>query len=561
MDDQNSEIKVEKYILEEQNISRKPGERKRHDNKLAIILMPMLIVLVAIVFYNIGASKFKPEGTVEREEQLSKLHEVIQMVEENYVDSVDAANLYESSINGMLNKLDPHSAFIPAKDVEASNEQLAGHFGGVGIRFIILRDTLMITNVIPGGPSYMAGLKSGDRIVQVDHDTIASVNLKISDVHDKLKGSFGSEVLLTVKRLGEEGLIEFPIVRGDIPLPSLSASYRIKDDIGLIRLSSFSNYTDSEFNDAIIKLKSEGVQKLILDLRHNGGGYMHTAISVADQFLVDGDLIVYTKGVHLDKNETFATSFGQCENMSVAVLVNSGSASASEILSGALQDQDRAIVIGRRTFGKGLVQRPMNLSDGSELRLTVSRYYTPSGRSIQKPYGHGIDYEADIMERYENGELQEIDSSIFEKAEKFKTLRKGKVVYGGGGIMPDIFVPIDTSGASFYLTSLNYSEAYRNFCFDYMDRHRAELTAKYNDDIAFNAGFDISEDLLNEFLDYASETENITRNEQDLKHSKYRIKNYLKAELATYLYQSSSRFLISIPFDKDVQVAIGELDK
>jgi carboxyl-terminal processing protease len=560
MSEEYSEIKVEQYIRKEysSNSPRNNGGGGNGAPNWIIYSIPLLLVLVAALFYNIGASKFKTAETIEREEKLTRLSEVIQMVELSYVDSVDVEALYESSINGMLKKLDPHSVYIPKEDVEQSNEQLQGHFGGVGIRFIILRDTLMITNVIEGGPSQKAGLKSGDRIVKVNDENIASIGLDIEGVHERLKGTFASNVTLSVYRLDKKKIIDFPIQRGDIPLPSVDAAYLIEDGIGVIKINSFSSLTDVEFDEAITKLKKQGVKKIIMDLRHNGGGYMHTAINVADEFLSNGKLIVYTEGVNSPKYETFATSFGQCENMPLAILINSGSASASEIVSGALQDNDRAIIIGRRSFGKGLVQRPFDLPDGSELRLTVSRYYTPTGRSIQKPYGEGIDYGNDIYDRYENGELQEIDSSIFENAPKFTT-PKGKTVYGGGGIMPDVFVPIDTAGSSLYLTALNYSDAYRNFCFDYLDKHRKDFT--YRDEVEYNNKFNVSDQLLEEFLTYAEENEGIKKDPSDLKKSKYRIVSYLKSELATYLYDGSARYLVNIPLDKEIQVAIQELKK
>ncbi len=556
MSDSFDNIKVEQYIRVEKKSSGGNGNNEPNSPKWLIYLMPIILTLVAVLFYNIGASKFKSTETIEREEKLSRLSEVIQMIEENYVDSVDALKLYESSINSMLKELDPHSSYIAQEDVAANNEQLQGHFGGVGIRFIILRDTLMVTNVIDGGPSKKAGIQSGDRIIKVDDENIASKGIDIKQVHDKLKGDFGTPVKLTIIRDGKE--IEYPIFRGDIPLPSVDVAYILEEDIGIIRITTFSSQTDKEFDQAISKLKNQGMKKVILDLRYNGGGYMKTAINVVDEFLKKGDLIVYTEGVNSPKVETFATTFGQCENMPVTVLINSGSASASEIVSGALQDNDRAIIIGRRSFGKGLVQRPFQLPDGSELRLTVSRYYTPTGRSIQKPYGEGIDYNSDLYDRYENGEMQNIDSSVFEKSSKFIT-KGGKTVYGGGGIMPDIFVPIDTAGTSFYLTSLNYSEAYRNFSFDYLDKNRAKFNFK--DEVAFNDNFMISDQLLDEFLDYAEKTEKIYRNESELNRSKEIIKNNLKAEIATYLFDTSARFLVNVPFDKEVQVAIEELKK
>lgn len=558
MSEEYTDIKIEHYVRKDrpqENPDKGNGDRS---GKWVIYLMPLLLAGVAILFYNIGASKFKSEETIEREEQVSRISEIIQIVDENYVDSVDAEELYISSINGMLEKLDPHSVYIPKEDVEASNEQLQGHFGGVGIRFIILRDTLMVTNVIEGGPAANAGILGGDRIVAVDDEDIASKGISIEGVHERLKGTYGSKVKLTIKRTGVSQLKDFEFGRGDIPLYSVDAAYMIDSEIGVIKVSSFSSYTDVEFDEAVTKLKKKGMKKVILDLRFNGGGYMHTAINVADEFLKDGKLVVYTQGLHTEKQETFATSFGQCESMPVAVLINSSTASASEIVSGALQDNDRAIIIGRRSFGKGLVQRPMELPDGSELRLTVSRYYTPTGRSIQKPYGEGIDYEADFYDRYENGELQEIDSTIFKNAPKFAT-PKGKTVYGGGGIMPDIFVPIDTSGGSYYLTAINYSDAYRNFCFDYLDKNRKKL--KFKNDEEFNQKFEVTDQLLEEFIQYALEKEDIKPIRSNIAWSEARLKSNLKAELGTYLFDFSARYLVNIPFDKEIQVAIKALNE
>jgi carboxyl-terminal processing protease len=380
----------------------------------------------------------------------------------------------------------------------------------------------MVTNVIKGGPASLAGIQGGDRIVAVDDENIASIGLSIEGVHERLKGDYGSPIKLTIKRFGSSELKDYDFGRGDIPLYSVDAAYMITDEIGVIKITSFSNFTDTEFDQAVTKLKKKGMKKVIVDLRYNGGGYMHTAINVADEFLKNGQMIVYTQGEHVEKQETFATKFGQCENMPVAVLINSSTASASEIVSGALQDNDRAIIIGRRSYGKGLVQRPMALPDGSELRLTISRYYTPTGRSIQRPYGEGIDYDAEFYERYENGELQEIDSTIFENAPKFTT-PKGNIVYGGGGIMPDVFVPIDTSGGSYYLTNVNYSDSYRNFCFDYLDLHRAAFD-KYKTDVQFDAEFNVSEALLEEFINYASKYENIAPIRKDIDYSKSRLK-------------------------------------
>lgn len=538
--------------------SQPTKELVKEERNWAALLSPIIIAIVAVVFYNLGAGRFSGEENKVREVQISRLHEVIQMIEENYVDSVDVENLYRTSIQGMLKELDPHSAYIPIEDVEASQEELQGHFAGVGIRFLILRDTLMVTSVVEGGPAQTAGVKSGDRIIKVDDEVIASSGLTIEGVHKRLKGEPDTKIIVSIVRKGEKNTLTLPIKRGIIPLPSIDAAYVVEGSIGVIKISNFSNNTDSEFAQAVKKLKFQGITQLILDLRHNGGGYMHTAINVADEFLKKNELIVFTQGLHQPKQETFATAYGQCENMPLVVLINSGSASASEIVSGALQDNDRALIIGRRSFGKGLVQRPMEMTDGSELRLTVSRYYTPSGRSIQKPYGNGIDYEAEFYERYETGELQHIDSSLFKDAPQFKT-KKGKIVYGGGGIMPDLFVPIDTTGSSLYFTTLTYTEAFRNYCFDYLDENRKKMN--YATVEEFDRKFTISDQMLMDFAKYAEKTEKIVFDLYGYNHSKERIKNYLKGELATYLFDFGARYYISLPFDMDIQVAIEELKK
>ncbi len=554
MEEEYKEIEVSSYISSTKGTVKKSG----NSYNWLLILTPLLIGIFSAITYFIGAGQFRSQEKIIQKEQVIKLNHVLDVIESHYVDSIDREELIETSISGMLAKLDPHSAYISSKDVERQNEELQGHFGGVGIRFIILRDTLMITNVIPGGPSEAAGLKAGDRILEVDGDKIAGTGLKIEDVHGLLKGEFGTKVELKIVNNSYLNPKDIEITRGSIPLPSIDASFMVNNTIGYIRLKNFSNKTDTEFAYAVADLKTQGMTKLVFDLRNNGGGYLHGATSVADEFLPGGKSIVYTEGAHQKKQEYFSSGYGNFENNELVILVNSGTASASEIVSGAIQDNDRGLIMGRRTFGKGLVQQPINLEDGSEMRLTVSRYYTPTGRCIQKPYGNGIDYYNDIMNRYENGELQELDSVIFENAEKFTT-PQGRTVYGGGGIMPDLFIPIDTSGSSLYLSSLAYSAAYRDYCFDYIDKNRAKL--KYKDAKEFNTQYSITEQMFNEFVDYAFSEHGIEQDLFGIKASKNRIKNQLKSELATYLWDEEARFFISIPFDNDIQVAIKELNK
>ena len=415
----------------------------------------------------------------------------------------------------------------------------------------------MITNIIPNGPSEIAGLKAGDRILEVDGVKIAGTGLKIEDVLGLLKGEFGTKVELKIVNNPNLNPNDIEVTRGSIPLPSIDASFMVNSTIGYIRLKNFSNNTDREFAYAVADLKAEGMTKLVFDLRNNGGGYLHGATSVADEFLPAGKSIVYTEGAHQQKKEYFSSEYGNFESNELIILVNSGTASASEIVSGAIQDNDRGLIMGRRTFGKGLVQQPINLEDGSEMRLTVSRYYTPTGRCIQKPYGNGIDYYNDIMNRYENGELQELDSVIFENTEKFIT-PKGRTVYGGGGIMPDLFIPIDTSGSSLYLSSLAYSAAYRDFCFDYVDKNRDQLN--YKNVKSFKAQYSITEQMFYNFVENAYQKHGVEKDVYGINASKNRIKNQLKSELATYLWDEEARFFISIPFDNDIQMAIKELN-
>lgn len=554
MEEEHKDIRVSSYIS-----STKPAAKKTSNSyNWLLIITPLLIGICSAITYYIGAGQFRSQEKIIQEEQVLKLNHVLDVIESQYVDSVDREELIETSIAGMLAKLDPHSSYISSEDVERQNEELQGHFGGVGIRFIILRDTLMITNIIPNGPSEAAGLKAGDRVIEVDGDKIAGTGLKIEDVHGLLKGEFGTKVELKILNKSNLNPKDIEITRGSIPLPSIDASFMVNSTIGYIRLKNFSNKTDTEFAYAVADLKAEGMTKLVFDLRNNGGGYLHGATSVADEFLSGGKSIVYTAGLHQEKREYFSSAYGNFESNELVILVNSGTASASEIVSGAIQDNDRGLIMGRRSFGKGLVQQPINLEDGSEMRLTVSRYYTPTGRCIQKPYGNGIDYYNDIMNRYENGELQELDSVIFENAEKFIT-PEGRTVYGGGGIMPDVFIPIDTSGSSLYLSSLAYSAAYRDFCFDYVDKNREKLNFK--DVKSFNAQYSITEQMFNNFVENAYTNHGVVRDVYGIKVSKNRIKNQLKSELATYLWDEEARFFISIPFDKDIQVAIKQLNK
>src|SRR6056297_827611 len=374
-----------------------------------------------------------------------KLMEVMDKVSRYYVDSLNEEKFVEETIEQMLHELDPHSSYISAEELKEIREQLTGEFEGIGVSFNILEDTIFIVGTIQGGPSERVGIMAGDRIVQVNDENVAGIGISTSGVQKRLKGKKGTEVDVMVYRKSVDKELEFTIVRDKIPVVSLDAAYMVEDEIGYIKLSRFSQTTAEEFKDALKELQKEGMESLILDLSGNGGGYLRIAIELADQFLESGRRIVYTQGDKMPRRDYKASAKGLFEEGKLVIMIDETSASASEIVSGAVQEWDRGVLVGRRSFGKGLVQQPFRLNDGSEMRLTIARYYTPTGRLIQKPYDEGYeDYAMDIINRYNSGELNSSDSILFPESEKFETLVQGRTIYGGGGIMPDYFVPIDT---------------------------------------------------------------------------------------------------------------------
>jgi len=486
-------------------------------------------------------------------ETSNKYNTVLQMIEDNYVDTVDNQLLIESSIQGMIEKLDPHSSYIPAKDLQGVNEQLDGKFGGVGIRFLIHNDTLVATHVLPGSPSMAAGMLPGDRIIKVDDEHITDGEATNEKVMDLLKGKEGTEVIVTVYRKGITK--DLSITRGSIGLSSIDAAIMLTPEIGFIKLNSFTFLAGKEFKAAAKELKEKGMKKLIFDLRNNGGGYMSAATDIVDEFLGAGKLIVYTEGRQSERDEYFSSSRGILEETEVVVLINSLSASASEIVAGAIQDNDRGFIMGRRSFGKGLVQDQMELKDGSALRLTISRYYTPTGRCIQKPYGNGVDYENDYFHRIENGELLNEDSVKVDESLKFET-PGGRIVYGGGGIYPDVFIPNDTSGASYYLTELYYAGVFNHWAIDYLDKNRERL----NDFDAFTRRFNVTPDMFERFINYATNL-GIERNNIDIITSRSVIKNRMKAEIARHVWEDNGYYSVYVEDDLDVQSALEHLKK
>lgn len=413
----------------------------------------------------------------------NKLNALLHVIDEKYVDTVNIADLVEKAMPQILAELDPHSTYIPAQNLEEVNSELEGSFSGIGVQFSIQEDTIRVNSVIPGGPSEKVGLMPGDRIVTVNDSLLAGKGLTNEKVMHKLKGAKGSKVKLGIKRLTEKGLLDFTIVRGDIPQNTIDAAYMLNPDFGYIQISKFGRTTHMELLKAIAQLSHDKCKGLIIDLRNNTGGYMEAATRMVNEFLPEGKLIVYTHGRTYPRLEEYANGTGSCQKMPLVVLVNEGSASASEIFAGAIQDNDRGTIVGRRSFGKGLVQQPIDFSDGSAVRLTIARYYTPSGRCIQRPYQNGKDskYEMDWINRYEHGEFFSRDSIKLNENERYST-GLGRPVYGGGGIMPDVFVPQDTTGISSYLIEVSNKGLILQFCFQYADSNRAKLNELGNEE-------------------------------------------------------------------------------
>jgi carboxyl-terminal processing protease len=406
-----------------------------------------------------------------------KVSNVISYISEDYVDTVDKGKLNDEAIVAMLESLDPHSLYIPASDLQRVNEPLEGNFSGIGVQFNMQNDTVVIISTIANGPSQLVGILAGDRIIKVDDSLVAGVKMASDDIVKRLKGPRGTKVKVGIGRRGVAKILDFEIIRDRIPLYSVDIAYMVKPGIGYIKISQFAKTTYDEFVEAVKDLQSKGMQKIILDLRGNGGGYMDMATRIADEFLGNNELLVYTEGKSRPREEERAREGGLCINDELVILMDELSASASEILAGAIQDNDRGIIVGRRSFGKGLVQGQIPMSDGSAIRLTVARYYTPSGRCIQKPYTKGYDeYNNDLHERAVRGELMDKDSIHFPDSLKYYTT-KGKVVYGGGGIMPDIFIPIDTAGVTQYFADIRNRGLIYTFAFEYADQNRQKLVS------------------------------------------------------------------------------------
>lgn len=491
------------------------------------------------------------------DQEARKLQMALYAVRNLYVDPTDESKLVEDAITGMLEKLDPHSTYTDPEETKEMTEPLEGNFDGIGIQFNLLTDTVYVIQVIPGGPSEKVGMRAGDRIIQVNDTTIAGVKMKTTDIMKRLRGPKGSEVRVKVLRNGESKLLEFTITRGKIPVYSIDAAYMADKHTGYIKLNRFAASSADEFRESFRKLQKEGMKNLILDLEGNGGGYLNIAIELADEFLSNGKLIVYTEGNRQKRQNALATPRGHFEEGKLVILVDESSASASEILSGAVQDWDRGVIIGRRTFGKGLVQRPLPLPDGSMIRLTVARYYTPTGRCIQKPYekGKGNDYAHDLIDRYNRGELMSADSIHFPDSMKYNTLVSKRTVYGGGGIMPDVFIPIDTTRYSDYHRELVSKGLVNRAAMDYLDQHREELTKRYKKPQIYKEKFEITDDILNHLRQLADE-KRIEFNEKEYTKSLPLIQLQIKALIARDLYDMTEYFYIINDVNESYQEAL-----
>jgi carboxyl-terminal processing protease len=525
------------------------------NNKKLQVWLPLVfsVVMIAGMFFgfNLHKQTDSTKGFFAVNKQTS-IEEALELIKSRYVDSVHIDTLEEGAIQQMMNGLDPHSVYIPASSLKEVNEDIQGNFEGIGVEFNIFDDTVNVLYVLPGGPSDKAGLQVADRILRVNNQSIVGDKATTDDVKNLVRGPVNSQVDLTVLRNNHP--INISVIRGRIPVPSLDASYMIDKNTGYIKLNKFSENTYAEFMEAMGDLKKQGLKKLILDLRGNGGGLMDEAVQIADEFLDDNKLIVYTEGINTPKREYTAKRPGVFETGKLIVLVDELSASASEILSGALQDWDRATIVGRRTFGKGLVQEQYELSDGSAIRLTVARYYTPVGRSIQRSYDQGKKvYMEDIWQRYKDGELLYADSNKINKGQVYRTMIDKRPVYGGGGIMPDVFVPIDTNNIQKNVTELYLETTFNNFVYNYYVHNMSKFN-QYKSAIDFAQRFPDINNAWNQLVNYALKDtiylKNIPPNDQE------GIKERLKAYLARYKWRNEGFYEVLNMKDDVIKKAI-----
>lgn len=511
----------------------------------------LFVILVLITAYS---SVFAQS----RDNLMRKLFIAESAIKGLYVDSVDENKLVEDGIRGMIEKLDPHSAYSTAKETKAMNEPLNGSFDGIGIQFNMQADTLLVIQPVLNGPSEKVGIIAGDRIISVNDTAIAGVNMSKEEIMRRLRGPKGTKVKLSVVRRGIKDVLTFIVTRDKIPVKTIDAVYMIRPQVGYIRIGSFGMTTYDEFMEGVDKLKKQGMKDLVVDLQENGGGYLVAAVQIANEFLKKHDLIVYTKGRAAERQEFKAEGNGHLLDGKVVVLINEFSASASEILTGAIQDQDRGLVVGRRSFGKGLVQRPIEFDDGSMLRLTIAHYYTPSGRCIQKPYtkGNQLDYALDLEKRYKHGEFYSADSIHFADSLKYYTLRKHRTVYGGGGIMPDYFVPLDTTIYTPFYRQIAARSYIINTNLKYVDDNRKQLKAQYPDFQKFLVSYEIPQALVDDIIKQAAKDKIKPKSDEELQKTIKSLKLQMKALVARDLWDMSEYFQIMNENNTIVQRAI-----
>lgn len=520
-----------------------------------IIIMEKVLKSLAITWILLFLLSISASSQVLNEETF-KIGRTLGLIDSYYVDSANLGSLAEKAIIEILKNLDPHSTYISAKDVKDMNEPLNGNFEGIGIQFNLLRDTIIVIEPISGGPSEKVGLKAGDRILAIDNEKVTGIGLTTSGVRSRLMGPKGTKVNIIVYRKGEKETLDFTIIRDKIPINSLDASYMLDKATGYIKLNKFGATTEKEFTDAVTNLRKSNMKNLVLDLRSNGGGYMLAAVALADKFFKDQRLLVYISGRKTPRQDHKSAGSGSLSDARVVVLTDEGSASASEILAGALQDWDRAVIMGRRTFGKGLVQNGFYLTDGSMIRLTIARYYTPSGRSIQSNYQDGYDkYIENFYKRYTDGELLYADSTRFPDSLKYKTLINSRTVYGGGGIMPDVFVAVDTTYSSAYFNRLAGKDVLRSFALEYYDENRTFLTGQYRTFEDFKKGFSFTPDDIKALIS-KGESEGISYNEEQFNISKDEILRFLKGLVALNQWQVNEYFQIVNENDKVIAKAL-----
>jgi len=514
------------------------------------------IAICFVISFVVLISGFNTTAQEAVQQNQLKFGRLLRLIDSYYVDTTNIDDLTEKAIVNMLSELDPHSAYISKEEVAEMNQPLEGNFEGIGISFNIFKDTLLVLTTISGGPSEKVGLYAGDRIIEVDGKNIAGTGLKNSDVFKLLKGDKGTSVALKVLRKNSKEILDFTIIRDKIPIFSLDASYMLNESTGFIKLNKFSATTTEEFVSAMKDLKKQNIKNLILDLRGNPGGYLQKAVEISEQFLKNNDLVVYTSGLNEQKKEYTASASGEFKNGNLVVLVDEMSASASEIVAGAIQDWDRGIIVGRRSYGKGLVQKPYYLTDGSMVRLTVAHYYTPSGRCIQKPYEDGVkEYRKDYQNRFVSGEMFYADSIVFADTLEYKTLLNGRIVHGGGGVLPDIFIPLDTSSHYGYINRLRRNNIVYNFALEYIDKNRNEIKSKFPDFKDFEAKYETSDAMITEIVELGVK-DSIAKNEESLLFGVNDLKKEIKAIIARDIYSREDFYKIYYKDDEAIIEAL-----